>query len=95
MQQGMGLVPLFQVEERKGKGEVTVLRSLLSSPNLACWGDGMLDPALVSLPEITAFSLLMLPPSTPKLTSKAEMQTASRLLPLTDLGTHWGLQESP
>lgn len=63
MQQGMGLVPLFQAEERKGKGEVTVLRSLLSSPNLACWVNGMLDPALVSLPEITAFSRLMLPPA--------------------------------
>lgn len=91
--QGMGLVPLFQAEERKGEGEGAALRSLLSSPNLAWWVDGMLDPALVSLPEITAFSLLMLPPG-PKLTSKAEMQTAARLLALTDTGMHWGLQES-
>ena len=77
-----------------GKEEGTALRSLLSSPNLACWVDGMLDPTPVSPPKITAFNLLMLPPA-PKLTSKAEMQTASRLLALTDLGTHWGLQESP
>lgn len=91
--QGMGLEPLFQAEERKWEGEGTELRSLLSSPNLTWWAHGLLDPALVSLPEITAFSLLMLPLA-PKLTSKAEMQTAARLLVLTDPGMLWGLQES-